>query len=267
MHTGEGQFVRRGKTCLSRDVQNHGAKRQRREFPSQDMIPCATLHVPYQGLSQDIAESFSLLVHFRLPKFKLTVETEGEGKMQAPIPASSSGIFLLLLGCSCLAGSSVTSHPLCLSLIGEWKHPRTEAHLHLLQTKLNINGHGKSVLATWKFFKDCNGLPKHEHKNHIWAISDTSCSFSFFRDISEHSVQILLTPAHPVHWGSKMKYLWHHNLQVKPPTLLSKVSLAQQKLLVFCISNKSECSWKWQRTTSLWKQHLIFWWGNSRAPL
>lgn len=166
MHTGKGQFVKRGKTCLSRDVPNHRAKRQRREFPSQDMIPRATLHVLNQGDSQYTAEFFSVLVHFRLPKFKLTVETEREGKMQAPIPSPSSEIFLLLLGCSYLASSSVTSHPLSLSLIGEWKL----SHLHLFQTQLNINGHGKSVLGTWKFFKDCNGLPKHEHKiqGYIW---------------------------------------------------------------------------------------------------
>lgn len=80
-HTGEGQFAKTGKTCLSRDVQNHGAKRQRREFPSQDMIPCATLYILNQGGSQYTADFFfSLLVHFRIYKFKLTVKTEGEGK-------------------------------------------------------------------------------------------------------------------------------------------------------------------------------------------
>lgn len=118
MHTGEGQFVKRGKTCLSRDVQNYRAKRQRREFPSQDMIPCAILHVLNQGGSQYTADFFSLLVHFRLPKFKFTVETEGEGQMQASIPTPSSD-FPTFLGCSYRASSSVTSHPLCLSLTGE----------------------------------------------------------------------------------------------------------------------------------------------------
>lgn len=57
-HTGEGQFAKTGKTCLSRDVQNHGAKRQRREFPSQDMIPCATLYILNQGGSQYTADFF-----------------------------------------------------------------------------------------------------------------------------------------------------------------------------------------------------------------
>lgn len=87
-HTGEGQFVKSGKTCLSRAVQNQEAKSQRREFPSQDMIPCATLHVLNQGGSQYTAEFFSLLVHFRMSKFKFIVETEGEGKDASlhPIP-------------------------------------------------------------------------------------------------------------------------------------------------------------------------------------
>lgn len=81
------QFAKRGKTCLSRDIKNHGAKRQRREFPSQEMIPCPALYqVLNQGGPQYTAEFFSLLVHFRLPELKLTVETEGEGKMQASIP-------------------------------------------------------------------------------------------------------------------------------------------------------------------------------------
>lgn len=59
-HTGEGQFAKTGKICLSRDVQNHGAKRQRREFPSQDMIPCATLYILNQGGSQYTADFFFL---------------------------------------------------------------------------------------------------------------------------------------------------------------------------------------------------------------
>lgn len=119
-HTGEGQFAKTGKICLSRDVQNHGAKRQRREFPSQDMIPCATLYILNQGGSQYTADFFFLcLFTSGYINSNLLLRQREKEKMQASIPTPSSGIFLLLLGCSYLAGSSVTSHPLCLSLTGQ----------------------------------------------------------------------------------------------------------------------------------------------------
>lgn len=128
---------------------------------------------------------FLCLFTSRCLNSNLLLRQREKEKMQASIPTPSSGIFLPLQGCSYLADSSVTSHPMFLSLTGQRKHPRTETHLPLFQTQLNISGRDKPILATSKFYEDCNGLPKHEHRT---PLSDTSCSFSFFRDVSQNTL-------------------------------------------------------------------------------
>lgn len=147
---------------------------------------CYPIHLESRRLSVHSRFFFLCLFTSEYINSNLLLRQREKEKMQASIPTPSSGIFLLLLGCSYLAGSSVTSHPLCLSLTGQWKHPRIETYLHLFQTQLNINGHNKPILATWKFFRIAMGFPNMNTEPR--AVSDTSCSFSFFRDTSQNTL-------------------------------------------------------------------------------